>query len=87
MEKTNQGLIQLIVIVILSLIILSLLGISLRSLFSDKTLTENFVFVWDMLKRFWGNYVKNYARYLWDQVKNISLPGEEISEKEPGLSE
>ncbi|TSC73393.1 MAG: hypothetical protein G01um101470_119, partial [Parcubacteria group bacterium Gr01-1014_70] len=49
-QPNNTGIIQLLIIIILSVVILSLLGVSLRALFTDQTLKENFVFLWNFVK-------------------------------------
>ncbi|OGZ46879.1 MAG: hypothetical protein A3J54_00265 [Candidatus Ryanbacteria bacterium RIFCSPHIGHO2_02_FULL_45_13b] len=64
----NKGIIQLVIIVILSVIILSLLGVSLRTLLTDQTLKENFIFLWNFLKHAWGIYVWPYIQTLWQKV-------------------
>jgi hypothetical protein len=67
----NKGIIQFIIIIILSVIILSLLGVSLRTLFTDQTLGENFVFVWDFTKHAWGTYIWPYTESLWQKIKEL----------------
>ncbi len=67
----TQGIVQLIIIVALSVIILSLLGVSLRALFTDQTLKENFIFVWDFLRHAWGIYVWPYIQSLWQKVQEL----------------
>lgn len=69
--QINKGIIQLIIIIVLSVIILSLLGVSLRTLFTDQTLKENFVFLWKFLRYGWGTYIWPYAQSLWEQVRAI----------------
>lgn len=67
--KTNQGIIQLIIIVLLSVIILSLLGVSLRALFTDKTLLENVAFLWKFLGHVWGTYGEPYIQSWWQYIQ------------------
>ena len=67
----NKGIIQLIIIFILSVIILSLLGVSLRALFTDQTLKENFMFVWDFVLHAWGTYVSPYLQTLWQKIQEL----------------
>jgi len=64
----NKGIIQLIIIIVLSIVILSLLGVSLRTLFTDQTLLENFKFAWEFLKHAWGTYVWPYVDSLWQKI-------------------
>ena len=67
-QNLNKGIIQFLVIVLLSVIVLSLLGVSLSSLFNDKTLRENFVFLWHWVVYVWDTYIAHYARQLWDML-------------------
>lgn len=67
----NKGIVQLIIIVILSVTILSLLGVSLRALFTDQNLKENFIFLWNFLKHAWGIYVGPYVESLWHRIREI----------------
>ena len=64
----NQGFIQSIVIIILLLVIVSLLGVSLTSVFNDKTLQENFSFVGEGISTFWNTYGKEYVGKLWNLI-------------------
>jgi hypothetical protein len=65
----NEGFIQSIIILVLLLVIVSLLGVSLTSVFNDKTLQENFRFVSEGISIFWNSYGKKYASKLWAVVK------------------
>lgn len=69
--STNRGFIQLIIILLLSVLVLSLLGVSLQGLFNDKTIRENFVFVWDFLKYAWGTYIWFYLQMFWQKVQEL----------------
>ncbi|TSC68144.1 MAG: hypothetical protein G01um101466_537 [Parcubacteria group bacterium Gr01-1014_66] len=70
-DPHNAGIIQLLIIIILSVIILSLLGVSLRTLLTDQTLTENFIFLWDFVKHAWGTYVWPYLELLWQKIERL----------------
>jgi cell shape-determining protein MreC len=87
--QTNTGLIQFIIIIILSVIILSLLGVSLRSLFTDQTLLENFRFLWDFIKHIWYTYITPYFDSLRSRFKeyreNNQLEEETIINQEDDL--
>ena len=61
----NKGFIQLIVIAVMLIIILSLLGVSLSALFSNKTLRDNFKFVWDSAVYIWNQYLVGPAEFVW----------------------
>lgn len=67
----NKGIIQLIIIIVLSVIIISLLGVSLRTLLTDETLTENFIFLWDFIKHTWEIYVWPYLQIVWQKVQDL----------------
>lgn len=71
-ERYNQGIVQFLIIIILSVIILSLLGVSLTSLFNDKTLRENFVFLWGGAKHLWLVYIWPYAGSAWETLKKLA---------------
>ena len=72
---TQKGFIQLIVIFILIVIVLSLLGVSLRALFSNTTLHDNFGFVGEWARWFWNSYLgapfrlifSNLLKPIWDR--------------------
>lgn len=66
----NQGFIQLIIILVLSIVILSLLGVSVSSFLNDQTLRENFSFVRDLTKRLWNDYGLNYAKSIWNLIRS-----------------
>ena len=67
----NQGIVQLLIIIILSVIILSLLGVSLRTLLTDQTLTENFIFLWNFIKHAWGIYVLPFFELVWQKIQSL----------------
>ncbi len=64
--KKNGGFIQLIVIFLLLVVILSLLGVSLSSLFQNKTLQENFSFIGTALKTVLNSWVGKTIGVVWD---------------------
>lgn len=66
MHYYNQGIIQLIIIILMFVIILSLLGVSLSTLFGNKTLRENFSFIWIWAKIVWNKYLGAPASYGFD---------------------
>lgn len=67
----NQGIIQLLIILILLVVILSLLGVSLSTLFGNKTLRENFSFIWSALKLVWNKYLGAPASYAFDVFRDL----------------
>lgn len=58
----NQGFIQLIVIIILSVTILSLLGISISSFINNTTLRDNFALLWHGAVWIWQHYIAPYLQ-------------------------
>ncbi len=66
--RVSKGIIQLGIIIILSVVILSLLGVSLSSLINNKTLAENFIFLWEGAKWVWAHYASALFWKLWDVV-------------------
>ncbi|MBI4121677.1 MAG: hypothetical protein HY470_01830 [Candidatus Ryanbacteria bacterium] len=73
--REERGIIQLLIIIVLSVIILSLLGVSLSSLFNDKTIKENLAFLWQGVAWIWSNYVAGFweiiKNWAWQSVKNV----------------
>lgn len=63
--------IRLVIIFVLIIIILSLLGVSLDALINNKTLHENFTYVWRGVVWLWQNYLLGYIQVLWETFKNL----------------
>src|SRR3989344_2329036 len=83
----NEGLIQFMIIIVLSVIILSLLGVSLASLVENQTLKGNFTFLWRALKYIWNEYLFKYSMMLINQpFEKHLLPFLDYCEIEKGLS-
>ena len=68
MNYYNRGFFQLILILVLLVVILSLLGVSLSSLFENKTLQENFAFVGKGLTAVWEKALKTPVLGVWDAL-------------------
>lgn len=66
MSQKKGGFIQIIIILVLVIIILSLLGVSLRALFNNPALQDNFGFVGSWLQMVWNNYLAAPFAYLWN---------------------
>ena len=66
--RQEKGFIQFIFIIILIIIVLSLLGVSLRSLFSNTTLQDNFGVVGEWLSKIWHSTLATPLRYIFGQV-------------------
>ncbi|MCH7883142.1 hypothetical protein IIA95_01875 [Patescibacteria group bacterium] len=67
----HQGFVQFIVIFVLLLVILSLLGVSLSSLLQNKTLKENFSFVFNFLRLAWEKWLAGPVLATWDFTLRI----------------
>lgn len=70
--QSNRGIIQFLIIIILSVVILSLLGVSLGSLLNQKTLQENFAFLWQGAVFVWNNYAGGYILHLLELAKSAA---------------
>ena len=68
MIHQQKGFIQFIIIIALVIIILSLLGVSLRSLFSNDTLLDNFGVVGEWLSKLWHSVLLSPVRYVFDRL-------------------
>lgn len=66
--SANRGFIQLLIILVLVVIILSLLGVSLSSLFQNKTLQENFGFIGDTIRHAWSSWAGQASQTIWDMA-------------------
>ncbi len=66
MKTQQKGFIHIIVIAILLIIIVSLLGVSLRSVFSNTVLQENFRAVGDWLSWLWNSPILAPLRYFFN---------------------
>ena len=72
MRKTNdQGFVQLIIIIVLSIVILSLLGVSISSFINNTTLRENFSLFWHGIVWVWQNYIAPYLQPVWGIIRGV----------------
>ena len=72
MRKTaDQGFVQLIIIIVLSVVILSLLGVSISSFINNTTLRENFALLWHGVVWIWQNYIAAYLQPVWGIIRGI----------------
>lgn len=82
-NQPQKGFIHIIIIVVLLLIIISLLGVSLRSVFSNTLLQENFRVVGEWLSRIWNSILLSPIRALfnlflipvWDRFLQVLQSG------------
>lgn len=80
-SKSEKGLIQTIIIIILTIIVLSLLGISIKSLIEklsgNDLIGENLNYVWNGIKNFFNRYLSQYyfqfQNFILNQIKNSFL--------------
>ncbi len=63
-RKGEQGFIHIVIIIILLLIVISLLGVSLRSVFSNTLLQDNFGIVGDWFSGLWHSSIATPFRYI-----------------------
>lgn len=64
----KRGFVQLIIILALIVVIVSLLGVSLRTLFDNTTLQDNFGFVGEWVSSVWHNYLAAPFVYAWNNL-------------------
>lgn len=67
----DRGIIQLLIILVLAIVIISLLGVSLGELFQNKTLKENFSFVFRWVEYLWDNFLSRPFGLLWNFFLNL----------------
>lgn len=66
----DKGFIQLIIIIAMAVIILSLLGVSISSLVNNKTLKENFIYLWHGIVWLWQNYLYSQVKTAWTFIQS-----------------
>ncbi|OGZ42122.1 MAG: hypothetical protein A3C80_01760 [Candidatus Ryanbacteria bacterium RIFCSPHIGHO2_02_FULL_45_43] len=63
--------IRLLIIFVLVVVLLSLLGVNIVSLLNNKTLRDNFSFIWNWTKHIWITYLKapvaRAAIFIWEE--------------------
>jgi hypothetical protein len=69
----EKGFIQLIIIILLVVIVLSLLGVSFLDVSKNKTLKENFSYIFSGLKSVWDNYLRGPVVTVWEIFWNTIL--------------
>ncbi len=62
MHPSNQGFLQLIIILILSVVILSFLGVSISNFVTNPILKSNFSFLWRGIQYVWNNYISSWFK-------------------------
>ena len=68
--KNSKGFIKSIVIIIIAVVILGILGIDLRQTLNEGKSHDNLIFVWELVKGFWNNYVKKPMEFVWGTFYN-----------------
>jgi hypothetical protein len=64
--KSNRGLIQLLILLLIALIVLGYYGISVRSAVNNPTTQDNISYVWNGTVNIWDDYLQAPAGYLWN---------------------
>ncbi|HBT81219.1 hypothetical protein A2757_01970 [Candidatus Giovannonibacteria bacterium RIFCSPHIGHO2_01_FULL_48_47] len=67
----QSGFIQILIILALLVVIISLLGVSLGELFSNKTLKDNFSYVFGGIKFVWKNYLLAPVKIIFGTFKDL----------------
>ena len=68
--KSNHGLIQLLILLLIALIVLGYYGISVRSAVENPTTQDNVSYIWTGTVTVWDDYLKLPAGYLWNIFVN-----------------
>lgn len=66
--RTQQGLIQWIILIVIAVLILSYFGISLREVGEDETTQDNFSFITEWLSVIWQDYLREPAIWIWENI-------------------
>ncbi len=69
--ENKRGFIQILIILVLLIVIISLLGVSLGELFSNKTLKDNFSYVFGGINFVWENYLLAPVKIIFGTFKDL----------------
>lgn len=69
--ENKRGFIQILIILVLLIVIISLLGVSLGELFSNKTLKDNFSYVFRGINFVWENYLLAPVKIIFGTFKDL----------------
>jgi len=67
-NKTNRGLIKMILLIVVALLVLSYFGFNLRQIATSDTSKDNFGYVKEVVLNIWNKYLKKPAYYLWYDI-------------------
>lgn len=67
----QQGFIKLLIIFIFLIVLISILEVNLKELFQNRTLGENFAFVFGGMRSLWENYLLRPLKIFWDTFQNL----------------
>ncbi|MCL5782142.1 MAG: hypothetical protein M1459_02170 [Patescibacteria group bacterium] len=69
LKKSNTrrgGILKTVLIIVAILIILGYFGFNLRTIVASPTVHDNLVYVWELIKTGWNDYLKAPFNYLWN---------------------
>lgn len=72
MKNSNRGFIQIFIILVLIVVIISLLGVSIGELVGNKTLKDNFSYLFKGIKYVWDNYLVVPVKIIITSLKKLS---------------
>jgi len=73
--NTQSGFIRTILIVVILIIVLSIFRVSLKSIFDNQFVKDNFSFVWTGITYVWDNFLGQPVMYVYNFFKdNIWAP-------------
>ena len=67
-NRSEHGIIQIILVIVVAIIILSYLGFSLRDIMEHDTTQENFSYIGELFKRLWNNIFKAPCLFIWHNI-------------------
>ena len=67
----ERGFVKILIIILFGIVVLSFLGVNLKEVFQNRTLGENFAFVFGGMKSLWENYILRPAKIFWNAFQNL----------------
>ncbi|MFC1751754.1 hypothetical protein ACFLY5_01255 [Patescibacteria group bacterium] len=68
--RQNSGFIKSIIIVIAGVILLGIFGVDLKETISEGKVHDNLVYVWEIVRQVWNNYVERPINFVWGVFYN-----------------